>query len=133
MNDVKEVFLANKWNSSISQGRNKVTSISRIFSNTKVKCTWSNHWHHHNVRSIVAYGTSNHRLAIETRWWMTIPSFEDTRLCHFCSCNVVAIETHLVLECPIYNPIRDRFPSLFETIVGGSLKSFLKSGPSSWH
>ena len=29
-----------------------------------------------------------------------------------------------MLECPIYNPIRDKFPSLYENVVLGSLKTF---------
>ena len=29
-----------------------------------------------------------------------------------------------MLECPLYNPIRDKFPSIFKNVVLGSLKSF---------
>ena len=31
-----------------------------------------------------------------------------------------------MLEYPLYNPIRDKFPSLFENVVPGNLKSFFK-------
>ena len=31
-----------------------------------------------------------------------------------------------MLECPLYNSIRDKFPSLFENVVPGSLKSFFQ-------
>lgn len=31
-----------------------------------------------------------------------------------------------MLECPLCNPIRDKFPSLFENVVARSLKSFLQ-------
>ena len=31
-----------------------------------------------------------------------------------------------MLECPLYNPIRDKFPSLFETVVLGSLESLFQ-------
>ena len=31
-----------------------------------------------------------------------------------------------MLERPQYNPIRDKFPSMFESIVLGSLKSFFQ-------
>ena len=48
----------------------------------------------------------------------------DNRLCHFYSYNVVENEVDFVLECPLYNPIRDKFSSLFENVVLGSLKSF---------
>ena len=67
-----------------------------------------------------------HRLTIETRRWTIIPISRDTRLCRFCSFNVVENEAHFVLECPLYNPIRDQFPSLFENIVPGSLKFFFQ-------
>ena len=55
---------------------------------------------------------------------MIIPISIDTRLCHFCSYNAVENEAHFMLECPLYNPIRDKFPSLFENVVPRSLKSF---------
>ena len=74
----------------------------------------------------VAYHTSNHRLAIEIGRWSTIPISRDNRLCHFCSYNVVENEAHFVLECPLYNSIRDKFQSLFENVVLGSLKSFFQ-------
>ena len=37
---------------------------------------------------------------------------------------VVENETHFVLECPLYNPIRVMFPSLSENVVLGNLKSY---------
>ena len=36
-------------------------------------------------------------------------------------------EARLVLECPLYNPIKDKFPSLFENVIIRSLKSFFQS------
>ena len=60
---------------------------------------------------IVAYRTTNHRLAIETRRWSTISISRYNRLCHFCSYNVVENEAHFVLKCALYNPIRVKFPS----------------------
>ena len=50
----------------------------------------------------------------------------DTRRCHLWSYNVVEIEAHSVLKCPLYNPIRDKFPSLFENVEPESLKSFFQ-------
>ena len=32
-----------------------------------------------------------------------------------------------MLKCPLYNPIRDKFPSLFENVVPRNLKSFFQS------
>ena len=70
---------------------------------------------------IGAYHTLNHRLAIETGRWTIIPISIQTGLCHFCSYNAIENEAHLVLECPLYNPIRDKFPSLFENVVPRNL------------
>ena len=42
----------------------------------------------------------------------------------FLSYNVIENKAHFVLESPLYNPIRYKFPSMFENIVQGSLKSF---------
>ena len=75
---------------------------------------------------IVAYHISNYRLAIKTRRWLTIPISRDNRLCHFCSYIVVENEVCFELECPMYNPIWDKFSSLFENVVLGSLKSFFQ-------
>jgi hypothetical protein len=35
-------------------------------------------------------------------------------------------EAHLVLERPLYNLIKDKFPSLFENVIPRSLKSFFQ-------
>ena len=40
--------------------------------------------------------------------------------------NAVENETHFVLECSLHKPIRDKFPSLFENVVLGILKSFFQ-------
>ena len=31
-----------------------------------------------------------------------------------------------MLECPLYKPIKDKFPSLFENVILRSLKSFFQ-------
>jgi hypothetical protein len=77
-------------------------------------------------KSIAAYHTSNHKLAIEIRRWTSILIPRVTRLCHFCSYNAVENEAHFMLACPLYNPIRYKFQSLFEHVVPGSLKSFFQ-------
>ena len=68
---------------------------------------------------LVAYRILNCRLAIET-----YP--RDSKLCHFCSCNVVENKTHFVLECPLNNFIKDKFHSPFEKVVLRRLKSFFQ-------
>ena len=118
---------------SISLGRYYITSISRIFLNTNVNYTWSNHWFHHNTRSLLPIALKckiaycNHWLVIEIGRWTIIPISRDTRLCHFCSCNAIKNEAHFMSECLLYNPFKDKFSSLFENVVLGSHKSFFQS------
>jgi hypothetical protein len=35
---------------------------------------------------------------------------EMIELCHICSYNVIETEVRFVLECPVYNPVRGKFP-----------------------
>jgi hypothetical protein len=46
----------------------------------------------------------------------------DNRLCHFCFCNIVENEAYFVLECPLYNSLRDKFQSLFKKVLLKSLQ-----------
>ena len=73
---------------------------------------------------VVINCTLTHSIAVEIGLWLTIPTLKDNTLCHFCSNSVVDNEAYFVLECPLYNSIRDNFQSLFENVVLGSLKSF---------
>ena len=75
---------------------------------------------------VVAYYTSNHTLAIAIGRWLTIPISRENIWCHFCSYNVAENEFHFMLKCPLYTSIRIRFPSLFQNVVLGSLKSFVQ-------
>ena len=43
------------------------------------------------------------------------------------SYNAVEKEAHFVFECSQYNPVKDKFPSLFENVVLGSLESLFES------
>jgi hypothetical protein len=54
------------------------------------------------------------------------PISKEIRLCHFCSYQVVEDESHFVLEYLLYNPIKDKFSSLFENAILESLKSFFQ-------
>lgn len=58
--------------------------------------------------------------------WLTIPIRRDNKVCHCCSYKVIENEAPFVLECPLYNSISDRFPSLFQNVVLGSLKFFFQ-------
>ena len=118
-------FLATEWNS-FHHMEIKLKSTSRTFSIMNVNHTGSNCWHQHQRTMVVAYYTLNHRLVIETGQWSTIPIPWDKVLCHFCSNNVTQNDANFVLECPLYNSITDKFPSLHENVVLGSLKSFLQ-------
>ena len=90
---LRTLFLPKSGLLSISMGSNRITSTWRDFLNTNVDCTWSNHWLHHNARSLLPTArTSNRRLAIEIWRWTIVPISRDTGLCHFCYYNVVEIE-----------------------------------------
>ena len=71
---------------------------------------------------IAAYHTSNHRLTNEIGLISTIPISRNN---HFCISNLDE-STHFVLECPLYGPISDKFQSLFEKVILGSLKFFFQ-------
>ena len=43
-----------------------------------------------------------------------------------CSFFCFIVQCNFVLECPLYNPIRDKFASLVENVVLGSLKSLFQ-------
>jgi hypothetical protein len=77
-----------------------------------------------HCKIVVTNCTSTHSIAIEIKLWLTIPTSKDNSLCHFCSNNAADNEAYFVLECPLYNFIKDKFQSLFEKVVIGSLKSF---------
>ena len=78
---------------------------------------------------IAAYRTLYHRLAIETGQSSTIPNFGDDRLCHFCSYDVGEIEALVGVEwgwsVPYITPL-EKFQTLFQKIILGSLKSFFQ-------
>ena len=61
-----------------------------------------------------------------TLWRLILWSIGCTRLCHFCSYNAVENEAHLYWNIPCISPLENKFPSLFENAVLGSLKSFFK-------
>jgi hypothetical protein len=75
---------------------------------------------------LVAHHTSNHRLVIEIGGRSTLPVSRDTRLCRFFSYNIIEIEAHFVLECPLYKPTTNKFPTLIVNVVLRSLKPFFQ-------
>ena len=84
-----------------------------------MNCNWSTHWLHHNTRSLLPTPARSINLPLEL-------DNEQSCLCHFYSYNAVENEAHFVLGYPLYNPITNKFPSLFEYVVPGSLKSFFQ-------
>jgi hypothetical protein len=81
---------------------------------------------HHNTRSVLLIAPQTIDLPLKLDDGRVIPVSRDTRLCHFCSYNVIENEAYFVLECPLYNPIRDKFPSQFKNVVPSSLKLFFQ-------
>ena len=127
--DIKEVFLVEKWNS-FHLSRNTVDYLHlNDFLEYECELYLKQSLTPPQHKIIVAYHTSNHRLAIETGQWSTIPIPRDTRLFHFCSCNAIESESHTILECPLYNSISDKFPSLLENVGLGNLKCFFHLDP----
>ena len=117
--DVKEAFLAKEWNSFHLSRRNYISSTLRIYLNINVNYTWRNHSFHHNARSLLPTAPQTIDFIIEIGWWTSIPVPRDTRLCTFSSI--------MQLECPLYSPIRKKFPTLFEYVVSRTLKFVFQS------
>jgi hypothetical protein len=81
---------------------------------------------------IVAYRTSNHKLAIGIGWCTSAPiSLEIVDYAIFAPTMSLRMRHIFVLECPLYNPTRGKFPSLFENMIPRSLTSFFQSHPLS--
>ena len=79
-----------------------------------------------SLKIIVAYCTLNLRFAIEVSRQSIIQSLQITHCATFALTNVVENEAHIVLECPLYNYITNRFPSMFDKVVLDTLKSFFQ-------
>lgn len=99
---------------STSQWRNMTTFVSKILFTMNVKRTWSNLCQYSNLKS------SWLRIASQIKGSYGGHLAQSPRVnkwCHFCSYNVVESETHSILECPLYNSIRDdlNLPHAFRT------------------
>ena len=124
--DVKEVFLAKEWNS-FHFSRKKLDYIHlKDFLKYECESYLKQSLTPPKCKIVATHPSSKHELAIEIGRWSTIPVSRDTKLCPFCSYDVVGNEAHNVLECPLCNPIRDKFPSLFENLLLRSRKSFFQ-------
>ena len=108
----EEAFPANEWNSFRLFG--KKLDYRHVMDFLKYKCELylKQPLAPPQHKIIVAYCTSNHRLAIKIGRWSTIPIHGDNRTCHFCPYVEVENEAHFVLDGPLYNPIRDKFQPL---------------------
>ena len=79
-------------------------------------------------KTIVAYHTLNHRLAIETGEWPRVASSRD----YLTFAIIMRFKMrHSVFKCPFYNPMRDKFPSLLIIIIRKP-QVFLSIAPASW-
>ena len=86
----------------------------------------SNQWHHSKRKIIVVVRTSNHNLATGICRWPSIPTPKDKRLCHFDTTSGVENEARFVLECPLYNAIEDKFPSVVENVITRESQDFFR-------
>ena len=99
---LKETFLAKEWNSFHLMGKKLYYVHFEDFLNYECELYSKQQLTPPQPKIIVAHRISDHRLAIEFRWWLTIPIPKDNTSCHFCSYNVVESDVHLVLQCPLY-------------------------------
>lgn len=78
---------------------NHISSISRIcFSKYECDCTWSNHWLHHNTRSLM---TTSPQIDLLLKLDNGRFSCRDTRLCYFLAFySAVENESHFTSEYP---------------------------------
>jgi hypothetical protein len=80
----------------------------------------------HSARSLLPTTPRTLDLSPKLNNGWVISISRDTRLCYFCSYNAAENEAYFVLGSPMYNPIRDEFPSPLEKVVPGSIKSFFR-------
>jgi hypothetical protein len=86
---------------------------------THAICTWSNHWHNHHAWLLLPIAPRTIDLPLKL-------DNDRLSLFHFCSYNAIESELHIMLECPLYNFISNKFPSILENVILGSLKSFFQ-------
>jgi hypothetical protein len=73
-----------------------------------VNYTWSNHWHHHNARSLLLTAPQIIDLPLNLDGVRLSLSLDIISLANFAH-KVVEIEAHFVLECPLYSCIIDHY------------------------
>ena len=89
-----------------------------------VNCALSNHWLHHDTRSLLPTTLRTIDLPLKLDDGRLSLSLQILEFSLICSYSAVENEAHFVLECLLYNPVRHKFPSLFEEVILGSLKYF---------
>ena len=124
--DTKEVFLTQEWNSFHLSGKNLDFIHLKHVLKYKCKLYLKQPLGPPQRKIIVAYHTTNHRIASEIGRRSSIPISRNNRPCHFCSDDVVENKAHFILKLPLYNPIRDKISSIFKNLILGSFKSFFQ-------
>ena len=94
-------FLLKSGTLSTLRKGNHMISTSRTFLNYRCKLYFKLLSTPPQHKIIVAYYTSDHRLAIESGCWSTIPVPRDNILCHFFSYNFNENKAQFVLGCPL--------------------------------
>ena len=111
---------------SISYGINWITSTSRIFSKTNLNCSWSNHWHHRNARSLLLTAPQTIILPLKLyNGWLPL-SIEILNYATFAPIMQLKKKHILCWNTPYIAPINNEFPSLFEKVALRSLGSFFQ-------
>ena len=118
------------WNNLSSNPRTAPTKNAKL-------CTWHNWFRPFNtsnpyfllpvsgkrMKRFLRFRLSCHSLPIETGRHHRPPIPRSSRLCPHCPLASVGDEYHLVFECPIFQPLRDKYHTLFSSRTS-SMRSF---------
>ncbi len=75
------------------------------------------------MKRFLRFRLSYHSLPIETGRHHRPPILRSSRLCPHCPLDSVGDERHLVFECPIFQPLTDKYYTLFSSRTS-SMQSF---------
>ena len=126
--DLKNAFLAKEWYSFHLSMKKLDYLHLKDFPHTNVNCTWSNHWHHHNARSLLLTTPCIIDLPLEMDGGQLSLSLERFDYATFSVMLQVNMRHTLWWRFLFVYSIREKFQSIYEIIVLGSLTSFSQLG-----
>lgn len=108
------------WMSAIPDPSSK-PRIGRVLPSTKAPPHYVNYTSHiapSYVQQLIRFRCGSHKLAIETGRWAGVP--REARVCTSCQSGEIEHELHVVMRCPNYQHIRDKFDDTLFEFLGGS-------------